>query len=112
MKKPRRSGAVREVSGRTRQGCRIDPSCWLCHHRAIMRADPSDDVRVPTFGPRMVCTRYGRRAAEMAGAAPARDSHRRAMAATPYQLRALQMLGGSTSGYTVTAMLEHGFKLP
>jgi hypothetical protein len=32
------------------------------------------------------------------------------MAATPDQLRALQMLGGSTAGYTVTAMLEHGFK--
>jgi hypothetical protein len=36
----------------------LDVSCWQCHHRAIMSADPwSDDVPVPTFGPRMVCTR-------------------------------------------------------
>ncbi len=27
------------------------------------------------------------------------------------RLRALQMLGRSTTGYTVTAMMEHGFKL-
>jgi hypothetical protein len=38
----------------------LDVSCWQCHHRAIMSADPwSDDVPVPTFGPRMVCTRCG-----------------------------------------------------
>ncbi len=29
----------------------------------------------------------------------------------PDRLRALQMLGRSTTGYTVTAMMEHGFKL-
>jgi hypothetical protein len=35
-------------------------SCWQCHHQTIMSADPwSDDVPVPTFGPRMVCTRCG-----------------------------------------------------
>jgi hypothetical protein len=34
--------------------------CWVCHHRTIMSADPwSDDVPVPTFGPRMVCTNCG-----------------------------------------------------
>jgi hypothetical protein len=38
----------------------LDVTCWQCHHRAIMSADPwSDDVPVPTFGPRMVCTRCG-----------------------------------------------------
>src|SRR5580700_6832263 len=38
----------------------LDVSCWQCHHRAIMSADPwSDDVPVPTFGPRMVCTNCG-----------------------------------------------------
>jgi hypothetical protein len=38
----------------------LDVSCWLCHHRAILSADPrSDHVPVPTFGPRMVCTRCG-----------------------------------------------------
>ncbi len=29
----------------------------------------------------------------------------------PDRLRALQTLGGSTTGYTVTAMMEHGFAL-
>ncbi len=38
----------------------LDVSCWLCHHRAIMSADPwPEHVPVPTFGPRMVCTRCG-----------------------------------------------------
>jgi hypothetical protein len=33
---------------------------WQCHHRTIMSADPwPDDVTVPTFGQRMVCTRCG-----------------------------------------------------
>ena len=31
-------------------------SCWQCHHRTIMSADPwPDHVPVPSFGPRMVC---------------------------------------------------------
>ena len=35
-------------------------SCHLCHHEAIFRAAPwPNDVPVPTFGPRMVCTRFG-----------------------------------------------------
>jgi hypothetical protein len=35
-------------------------SCHLCHHEAIINAAPwPDDVPVPTFGPRMVCTRCG-----------------------------------------------------
>jgi hypothetical protein len=38
----------------------LDVSCWLCHHRAILSADPwPDHVPVPTFGPRMVCTHCG-----------------------------------------------------
>jgi hypothetical protein len=38
----------------------LDVSCGQCHHRAILSADPwPDDVPVPTFGPRMVCTRCG-----------------------------------------------------
>jgi hypothetical protein len=38
----------------------LDVCCWVCHHRTILSADPwSDDVPVPTFGPRMVCTRCG-----------------------------------------------------
>jgi hypothetical protein len=35
-------------------------SCWQCHHRAILSADPwPGHVPVPSFGPRMVCTRCG-----------------------------------------------------
>jgi hypothetical protein len=35
-------------------------SCHLCHHEAVLSADPwPDHVPVPTFGPRMVCTRCG-----------------------------------------------------
>jgi hypothetical protein len=35
-------------------------SCHLCHHEAVLSADSwPDDVPVPTFGPRMVCTRCG-----------------------------------------------------
>jgi hypothetical protein len=38
----------------------LDVCCWVCHHRAIMSADPwPDHVAVPTFGPRMVCTKCG-----------------------------------------------------
>jgi hypothetical protein len=38
----------------------LDVLCWRCHHRTILSADPwSDDVAVPAFGPRMVCTRCG-----------------------------------------------------
>jgi hypothetical protein len=35
-------------------------SCHLCHHAAVLSADSwPDQVPVPTFGPRMVCTRCG-----------------------------------------------------
>ena len=35
-------------------------ACRLCHHEAVLGAEPwPDDVTVPTFGPRMVCTRCG-----------------------------------------------------
>jgi hypothetical protein len=35
-------------------------SCWNCHHRAVLSADAwPDDLPVPTFGPRMVCTACG-----------------------------------------------------
>jgi hypothetical protein len=52
----------RQVIGNMRaNGVRsLDVCCWVCHHRAILSADPwSDDVPVPSFGPRMVCTRCG-----------------------------------------------------
>jgi hypothetical protein len=32
--------------------------CFACHHEAVLRVeDYPDDVQVPTFGPRMVCSR-------------------------------------------------------
>jgi hypothetical protein len=33
-------------------------SCWQCHHQPVLTADSwPHDVPVPTFGPRMVCSR-------------------------------------------------------
>ena len=38
----------------------LDVSCWVCHHNAIVSAEPwPDDVPVSAFGPRMVCTVCG-----------------------------------------------------
>jgi hypothetical protein len=35
-------------------------SCWICHHQTVLSADPwADDIPVPAFGPRMVCTACG-----------------------------------------------------
>jgi hypothetical protein len=35
-------------------------SCHLCHHEAVLSADSwPDDMPMPAFGPRMVCTRCG-----------------------------------------------------
>jgi hypothetical protein len=64
----------------------LDVSCWQCHHRAILSADPwPDHVPVPSFGPRMVCTRCG-----IIGA----ESDRGPMAVSRDQRRALQLLAG------------------
>jgi hypothetical protein len=38
----------------------IAVACLVCRHEATMGAEPwADDVPVPAFGPRMVCTRCG-----------------------------------------------------
>jgi hypothetical protein len=38
----------------------LSVSCWLCHHDAVLAVDRwPDDVPVPAFGPRMVCTGCG-----------------------------------------------------
>jgi hypothetical protein len=43
------------------QGVRsLSVSCWQCHHDGVLSVDSwPDDVYVPSFGPRMVCTRCG-----------------------------------------------------
>jgi hypothetical protein len=39
---------------------RIPVSRWQCHHAGVLGVDDwSDDCPVPSFGPRMVCTRCG-----------------------------------------------------
>jgi hypothetical protein len=38
----------------------LDVTCEFCHHRAVLNVDAwSDDVPVPWFGSRMVCTSCG-----------------------------------------------------
>jgi hypothetical protein len=52
---PMTLGNMRELGVRS-----LDMSCWPCHHHAVLGADRwPDDVAVPTFGPRMVCTSCG-----------------------------------------------------
>jgi hypothetical protein len=53
--------ATMTLGNRRANGVRsLDVSCSLCHHRAILSADPwPDHVPVPMFGRRMVCTRCG-----------------------------------------------------
>ncbi len=43
------------------QGVRsLSVSCWLCHHEAVLIADRwPNEVTLPSFGPRMVCTGCG-----------------------------------------------------
>jgi hypothetical protein len=65
------TGRFRLTSARYRRqacdnngGCRpADPravSCWQCHHETVISAAPRpDNVPVPAFGPRRVCTRCG-----------------------------------------------------
>jgi hypothetical protein len=39
---------------------RLSVSCWQCHHSAVIDVDGlSDEIPVPSFGPRMVCTFCG-----------------------------------------------------
>jgi hypothetical protein len=43
----------------------IAVSCLVCHHAAVMSTEAwPDDVPVPAFGPRMVCTNCGMVAAD------------------------------------------------
>jgi hypothetical protein len=52
---PMTLGNMRELGVRS-----LDVSCWNCPHRAVLSADRwPDDVLVPAFGPRMVCTGCG-----------------------------------------------------
>jgi hypothetical protein len=52
---PMTLGNMRELGVRS-----FHVSCWNCHHQAVLSSDRwPDDVAVPAFGPRMVCTRCG-----------------------------------------------------
>jgi hypothetical protein len=43
---------------------RLSVSCLKCHHPAVIDVDRyPDDVPVPSFGPRMVCSACGQRGA-------------------------------------------------
>jgi hypothetical protein len=69
-------GNTRELGVRS-----LDVSCWNCHHQAVLSADRwPDDMAVPTFGPRMVCTSCGIVGADAEGAAAAGDADRGAVA--------------------------------
>jgi hypothetical protein len=43
------------------QGVRsLDVRCEICHHQAVVNVDAfAETIPVPSFGPRMVCTRCG-----------------------------------------------------
>jgi hypothetical protein len=52
---PMTIGNMRELGVRS-----LFVSCWNCHHQAVLSAERwRDDVAVPAFGPRMVCTGCG-----------------------------------------------------
>jgi hypothetical protein len=52
---PMTLGNMRELGVRS-----LFVSCWQCHHQAVVSADAwPDDIPVPIFGPRMVCTSCG-----------------------------------------------------
>jgi hypothetical protein len=63
----------------------LDVSCHLCHHEAVLSADPwPDHVPVPSFGPRHPLRNHRcRRPAELARATRAGEPDRRAMAPSP-----------------------------
>jgi hypothetical protein len=54
-------GPPMDLGNMRAQGVRsLSVTCELCHHAAVLSVDPwSDNVPVPSFGPRMICTRCG-----------------------------------------------------
>jgi hypothetical protein len=84
-------------------------SCWNCHHRAVLSADHwPDDIPVPAFGPRMVCTARGIIGADArpAGEAGAGEPNRSAMALKPRSASRAAL-----NGATEAIMLPHGFTI-
>jgi hypothetical protein len=61
MPPTRYQGSPMTLANMRAQGMRsLSVSCWLRHHGAVLAVDPwPDDVPVPSFGPRMVCTGCG-----------------------------------------------------
>jgi hypothetical protein len=38
----------------------LSVTCWQCHHERVINADQwPDEIEVPSFGPKMVCTKCG-----------------------------------------------------
>jgi hypothetical protein len=84
----------------------LDVSCWHCHHRTILSADPwSDDAPVPSFGPRMVCTRCGIIGADARPNWREQPARLSGAGTAPWPMsaerhRALEILAGSSLGCT------------
>ncbi len=86
-RRPPYGGPPMTLANMRAQGVRsLSVSCWLCHHGSVLLADQwPNEVTLPSFGPRMVCTsvrdRWRRRAAELAGARRAGEPDRSAVVA-------------------------------
>ena len=61
MAHARYTGAPMTLGNMRQNGVRrLDVSCRQCHHSSVLDVDQySDDVLLPSFGPRMVCTFCG-----------------------------------------------------
>jgi hypothetical protein len=61
MPRSRYTGPPAALSNMRAQGVRsIEAYCYICHHSAVLSGDRwPDDLPVPWFKPRMVCTGCG-----------------------------------------------------
>jgi hypothetical protein len=96
----------------------LDVSCWQCHHRAILSADPwPDHAPVPirsAHGVHPMWHQWRGRPAALAGATGEPDGDAMAMTVpirgiTGKQRSALVMLAGCPGGCTEAAMKASGF---
>ncbi len=61
MPPTRYQGPPMTLANMRAQGVRsLAVSCWLCHHEAVLIVDRwPNEVPLPSFGPRMVCSACG-----------------------------------------------------